>query len=169
LEIEKLALSLSDVKSIARSPLWRTYWICNKNSKIFDGCVSDWTDDQRLLYNMSQMYDNVREHPECPDDKVIEDDDMLDGWMIDQRAQQMKNKKIKAFDNKHNTGNAKEVFLFPNNQEEFSEVMSLNDTGGKQTIKERMAFVRNKGKAQEYELPDVQRELQAQLRQLNKR
>jgi guanylate kinase len=94
---------------------------------------------------------------------------MLDGWMIEQRKQQAKNKKIKAFDSKNNgMKNAKEVFLFPKNQEEFSEVMSLNDPEGKMTIKERMSFVQQKGKAEEYELPDVKRDIQMQLRQLNK-
>lgn len=168
-EIDKLSLSLTDIKTIARSPIWRTYWSCNKNVKIFDGCVSEWTDDQRLLYSMSQMYDSIREHPECPEDRVIDDDDMLDGWMIDQRRQQAKNKKIKSFDGKNNhMKNANEIFLFPKNEEEFSDVMALNDQEGIMTIKERISFIDKKGKAEEYELPDVQRSLQAQLRKLNR-
>lgn len=167
-EIEKLTFSLTDIKSIARSPIWRTYWSCNKNTKLFDNCISNWTDDQRLLYSMSQMYDSIREHPECPEDRVIDDDDMLDGWMIDQRKQQAKNKKVKAFEGKNSTKNANEIFLFPKNQEEFAEVMDLNDAESKMTIQERMAFIKQKGKAEEYELPDVKRDIQAQLRQLNR-
>ncbi len=168
-EIEKLTFSLTDIKKIARSPIWRTYWACNKNSKLFDDCVAKWTDDQRLLYSMSQMYDSVREHPECPDEKVIEDDDMLDGWMIYQRREQSKNKKIKNLNGKNSLKDSKEIFLFPKDEEQFQEVMELNDLESKAVIKERMAFIKAKGKTEEYELPDVKRDIQNDLRRLNKR
>lgn len=170
-EIDKLTLSLNNIKEIARSGLWRSYWSGNKNSSVFNGSISEWTDNQRLLYSMSQMYDSIRDHPECPDDRVINDDDMLDGWMIEQRKEQSKNKKIKSVENKNkNINNSKEVFLFPENEEEFKEIMDLNDDEGKMTIKERMSFISQKGGVvQEYELPDVQRDIKEQLRQLNRK
>lgn len=169
-EIDKISLSLADIKSIARSELWGTYWNCHKACPIFNGNIAEWTDEQRLLYSMSRMYENIREHPECPEDKVIKDDDMLDGWMIEQRREQQKNKKRQSLDSRNkNLNNAKEVFLFPSSKEEFSEIMDLNDTEGKMIIKERMNFVSQQGRdVQEYELPDVQRDIRAELRQLNK-
>ena len=50
-EIDKISLSLSDIKSIARSELWGTYWNCHKACSIFNGNITEWTDEQRLLYN----------------------------------------------------------------------------------------------------------------------
>ena len=38
------------------------------------------------------MYDNVYESHERPNDKIIEDDDCLDGWFIVQRRKHEKDK-----------------------------------------------------------------------------
>lgn len=169
-EIEKMSIGLHDIKVLARSITWKSYWSANKNHNIFDGAVIDWTDDQRTLFKVSQMYDNINEHPECPENIVIEDDDMLDGWMIIQQREQNKAKKEKRLESS-NKGlkNATEVFLFPKDQEEFSDIMSLNSVESKMAIKEKMDFIQKKGSAEEYELPDVKRNIQATINEMNKR
>jgi hypothetical protein len=169
-QIDSLCISLSDIKILARSSIWKSYWSAHKNNTVFDGSVCEWTDDQRTLFKISQMYDNIYEHPDCPDDIVINDDDMLDGWMIFQQREQSKLKKQKSLESSNNKmKNANEVFLFPKTQEEFSDVISLNSDENKMIIKEKMDFIKEKGSVKDYELPDVQRDIQATLRELNKR
>ena len=46
----------------------------------------------------SKLYDGAYEHPECPEDSVIQDDDMFDGWMIFQRRKREKSKTAKQVD-----------------------------------------------------------------------
>jgi hypothetical protein len=169
-QIETLSISLSDIKKLARSAIWKSYWSANKNHSIFNGSVCDWNDDQRTLFKISQMYDNIYEHPQCPDDIIIDDEDMLDGWMIVQQREQSKLKKQKDLESSNNKiKNANEVFLFPKTQEEFSDVINLNSDESKMAIKEKMSFIQEKKSAKEHELPDVQRDIQTTLRELNRR
>lgn len=169
-EISHMAIGISEYKELARHDAWKSYWTANKNHDVFNGPVCSWTDDQRMMFKISRMYDNIYEHPECPEEVVIADDDMLDGWMILQQREQTKAKKEKSLDSTtRNLRDASEIFLFPQSQEEFSDIMSLNSDETKMEIKEKMAFIAKKGEAAEHEMPDVQRKLQQTIRELNKR
>lgn len=169
-EIDKLGIQLHNMKIVARSPQWKSYWGARKYNNLFDNTIVNWTDDQRMIYKLSQMYDNIYEHPECPEEIVINDDDMLDGWMIMQQREQNRNKKQKGVESR-NKGlqNASEVFLFPQNDEEFKDIIGLNSVEGKMTIQEKMRFIEQRGEAEEYELPDVQRNIRNEINELNKR
>jgi hypothetical protein len=169
-EIEALTVNISDIKKLARSPSWKSYWTANKNHSVFSGPVSEWSEEQRLLYKLSQMYDNIYEHPECPEDIVIEDDDMLDGWLLLQQRERVKAKKQKSLElNNKKIKDSNEVFLFPKSQEEFADVMALNSDEARLDIQEKMRFIEAKGSAEDSELPDVKRNIQLQLNALNKR
>ena len=38
--------------------------------------------DQRKLISWTNIYRNIRNHPEFPGQRIIEDHDAFDGWMI---------------------------------------------------------------------------------------
>ena len=82
-EINEHVLDSPQFKLLARTDMWRMYWNANKGN-VFPGSASEWSFDQRTLVNVSRMYDNVHEHPECPEEEVIKDDDMIisDSWDI---------------------------------------------------------------------------------------
>jgi len=158
-EVNKSTISIESFKKIARSQLWRSFWNASKDH-VFPGPVCYWTDDQRTLVNITKMYDSVYEHPECPADEIIEDDDMLDGWMIVQKRKNDKAKKQKNIDEMNpNLKNAGEVFLMSNDQESFENIMSLNDVQASMRMKEKFGYITSAGTAEDYELPDVQREI----------
>tara|TARA_B100002019_G_scaffold293116_1_gene318822 strand:+ start:4141 stop:5208 length:1068 start_codon:yes stop_codon:yes gene_type:complete len=163
-EIYKHATTIEGMKELARSGQWRAYWNCSKEN-IFPKTVTEWTDDQRLLVSFSRMYDNVYEHPEAPDQKVIEDDDVLDGWFIYQKNKREKQKKQDSFSKAGNNGSARnmaraqEIFLTPNQDQSVEDIMNLNDINGKMKIRERSNFLKGKGEVKEADLPDVQIEL----------
>ena len=163
-EIYKNSTTMEDMKELARSGQWRAYWNCSKEN-IFPKTATEWTDDQRLLVSFTRMYDNVHEHPECPDEKVINDDDVLDGWFIYQKKKREREKKENKSNRSFQSGSsrnmdrAQEVFLTPNEDQSVEEIMDLNDTGSKIKIKERMNFIKQKGEVKEAELPDVQIDL----------
>ena len=160
-EINKYSISISDFKNLARSYIWRSYWNSNKNTNIFPGAISEWTDDQRSLVSFSQMYDSVYEHPECPSEKVIEDDDMLDGWMIVQKRKVDNIKKQISIDNANpNLKNAGEVFLFGKKQEEIEEILSLNSKESLNRLNEKIQAINNaKGFIEDSHLPDNRRQI----------
>jgi hypothetical protein len=166
-EINKYIISIENFKKLARSYLWKSYWNINKNNTIFPGAISEWTDDQRSLVSFSQMYDSIHEHPECPDDKIIEDDDMLDGWMISQKRKIMQEKKQTTIDSLNpNLKKASEVFLFGQKPEEIEEILSLNDKIAMNRMKEKIQYINAHGSAEDGALPDNRRQITADATQM---
>lgn len=161
-ELNKHTISINEFKKLARSNIWRAYWNIKKD-RVFNEHLSD---DQKTLMGLSQMYDRVYEHPDCPDDSIIEDDDALDGWMILQRQKIEKDKKQQQIDNLNpKLKNAQEVFLFANNAEEAEDIVSLNSQESLYKMKSKIAHVQKFGETQESQLPDVQIDLRNQLNQ----
>lgn len=157
--LSQYSIGISLFKEIARSGLWKNYWSANKDN-LFDKPVVNWTDEQKTLVVISKMYDSIHEHPESPPDIVIEDDDMLDGWMILQRIESEK-KKTKNRNESLLPGklkNAQEVFLMAGSKEEAQSIYSMNDEQSMGIIRERNNLVK-KGSVKEQNLPDVQRDL----------
>lgn len=167
-KVNQYIISISQFKNIARSQLWRSYWNSNKDH-ILPGSVAEWTDDQRTLINISKMYDSVYEHPECPTENVIEDEDLLDGWMIFQKQKTEKMKNQQKFEDLHpNLKNANEVFLMADNSNAFEDIMSLNSTEAKHRLQTKINYINQKGTATEFELPDIQNEIRQQSEELLK-
>jgi hypothetical protein len=158
-EINHNTINMDQLKFLARSSMWRSYWNANKNN-VFSTQVIDWTDDQRNLVNITKMYDNIYENEHCPPDSIINDDDMLDGWMILQRRKREKEKTQQSIDELNpNLKNANEVFLFANNNESYEEITSLNSAEASARLKEKMNYIKTAGTVDDSKLPDVQREL----------
>jgi len=165
-EINKYTISINDFKKISRHYIWKSYWNAHKNNPIFPGPISEWTDDQRSLVSFSQMYDSIYEHPESPPEGVIEDDDMLDGWMIVQKRKVEKAKKQQTVDELNpNLKNAGEVFLFGKNTNEIEDILSLNSKESMHRMKEKISYINSVGSTEDYALPDVKRDLLNQSRE----
>jgi hypothetical protein len=159
-------ISIEDYKNVARSEQWKAIWNSNKNN-LFNKSAYDLSDEQKTLISISNMYDRIYEHPECPGDDVINDDDILDGWMIYQRNKADKIKKqnsAQELANKHK--NAKEIFVVAD-KEDVNDILDLNSSVSSSIIKQRRGLIRNsKEGVDEVNLPDVQMEL---LQKINKR
>lgn len=170
-EIDKYIVSTEKYKLLARSNVWKSYWNCNKYNNLFNKPISDMTEEQRALINISRMYDNIYEHPECPDDKIIQDDDMLDGWMIFQKKKRDKEKKQEVLLGSSNNKmkNASEIFMLASQREEAEEILDLNSDENKSLIRGKMNYIQQKGSIDEKDLPDVQMNLRQQINEFNKR
>jgi hypothetical protein len=164
-------IDISQYKKLARSDYWRNYYNTNKQ-QVF-GCPSiELSEEQRALLNTSIMYDRIYEHPDCPDSEIIEDDDALDGWMLQQQEENKKQKQQKGVDNilSDKVKNSREIFLLAKDQEQKEQIFSLNSAESANRLKEKTQAVLNSDKAlMECELPDVQREIKQRMAELNKR
>ena len=157
--ISESFISIEQYKTMAKHEYWKNIWNSNKNH-LFTGPACLYTDEQKTLINISLMYDRIYEHPECPDESVVNDDDMLDGWMIDQKKKNEEKKKennAKDLVNKHK--NAKEIFIV-SDPNDANSVYSMNTGQSRSIIKQRAGAI---AKAQEgldeFRLPDVQQDL----------
>lgn len=161
-------IEISVFRELARSDMWKNYWSANKDN-LFDRSAINWTDEQRTLVILTKMYDAAMEHPECPPDSVLEDDDMFDGWMIVQRKEneklRNKNRTEKLLEGKK-LDKAGEIFVMAKSKEEASNIFDLNDPNSRNIIKERQSIIINSNKdINEAELPDVKRNLVMQSNQ----
>jgi hypothetical protein len=120
-----------------------------KQSGVFGKPASELTRDQVALCSYSSMYDNVYESTESPDDKVIQDDDCLDGWFIHQKREHDKQKKKKQTDDmikNPKIANSQEVFLMARDQEEANKIFDVNHPAVRGIIRDRQNTIQNAGK-----------------------
>jgi hypothetical protein len=156
------SIEIRTYREIARSNQWHQYWNGDK-SRLFDKPVVEWTDEQRTLVSLTRMYDSAREHPDCPGEEVMNDDDAFDGWAITERRKTEKEKSKKRAEKMlpGKLKNANEIYVVANSKQEAQDIYNLNDYGGQAIIKERENMIkRTQGSAvKEQNLPDVQRDL----------
>lgn len=153
--------SNTDLRLIARSEPWRSFWSINPN------CFRVLGDEQKALIMFSKMYDTVYDHPDRPEEAVINDDDMLDGWFISMKkkaeAEKSKNKQ-NILTNRHPT--AQEIFVAsvdksgrPLTDQEVNEISNMNDIKAKITKKEITELVKQKGVVRDMDIPSVRLEI----------
>jgi hypothetical protein len=146
-------------RELVRSEPWKSLWASRKfcGRGVFDVASVDLSDDQRSLLIWSSVYESIYDHPECPPESVIEDDDMLDGWMIIQRRKregeqirgrerEIKSEKIK---------NAHEIMFPADNIEDAREIERMNDAPASMIKQQRMNLVKQKGEVSELHMPDT--------------
>lgn len=148
-------LSTHDLRQIAKSDLWQSYY----SDDTFPTCSALQNDDQRHLIRLTKMYDSVKQHPDCPSDDVIQDDDALDGWFLFQKAksEQDKNKKqiMDRVGGSNNMNKAGELFVMTNDLEEARTIYNLNDPKTKQDLAATKRIAQQKGSVKWTDLDHV--------------
>ena len=164
----------SDFRMIARNDPWRAMWMIGKTTgSLLGKCAAQFTVNQTQLCTYSSMYDNVYESSERPNDKIIDDDDCLDGWFIVQRRKYEKDRKqqeVDALTSNPKIANSQEVFVMASSQESANEIYDLNDVVGRSTIHNRNAQIEEAGNLDFRKLHDIQTDMAMQGHQegLNK-
>lgn len=128
----KNAINEEQIRDIAMSHEWTAYSGLSKSPT--GKSPIHMTDYQRRLLSWTNVYKNVRSHPDFPGEKIMGDHIAFDGWMILTNRKESAGKAIKMqFDNlKPNTRN---VFIGKSNKEEHDEVMSLNSPEAIYTVR----------------------------------
>tara|TARA_R100000805_G_C3623597_1_gene129608 strand:+ start:620 stop:1669 length:1050 start_codon:yes stop_codon:yes gene_type:complete len=157
-------ISSTQFRSVARTEPWRSMWnIGKKQGNAFGKSASELTKDQISLSSYSCMYDNVYENSDAPDEKVIEDDDCLDGWFIHQRREYDKQKKKRQTEDmikNPKIANSQEIFLMANDQEEANKIFDVNHPAVRGIIKDRQNTIQNAGKQIKFtELNDIKQDI----------
>lgn len=168
-EIHTNNITIEDLKKLAKHDFWRSYWDSNKKNT-FNGPSISWTDEQRLLVNLTQMYDSIREHPECPTNDVFNDNHALDGWMLYQKQKTEIEKKQKDIETRlgldKKKGRAEEVFIMSSSKEQNAEIYALNDNETRKEIAMVAKTVNEKGSMAWHEVPFMKRRIDEAREQL---
>ncbi len=159
--------SETEIRLLARTEPWRSIWNTRKSEGSVFGLPSvSLNEEQRALSVWSSIYDSVYEHSECPIDDVIEDDDVLDGWMILQRRkrkQQGDKKGIENFTENERIRGSSELFIPVDTMEDAKKLNEYMDPHSLAIKKQRLRFVAKHGEVKEYKMPDTQIEIQGEL------
>jgi len=166
-------LNEKKIRELARNEPWRTLWLLNASNaiKLFNNNSRDLSLDQRAILIWSKTYDNIYESMECPNDDVINDDDMIDGWFIIQRQKRDKQRAESEFD--ANTKNEKiknssEIFVMANSKKDAQRIDGMNDIGGKIVKKQREELIKQNSGASQNEFQDEKIKLNSQSQQMFK-
>ena len=150
----------NEIRQIAKKDDWRAYWRGIKlGYRIFGDVL---TKEQYSLISWSQFYDNVYESADCPDDTIIEDDDLLDGWCIAQKKKRKEEEKRKIGDR---YGNANEIFIPVASPEQAAKINELNDGQAKMIRRQRENLIQKLGSVREQDMPDSKMEIKQQAMQ----
>lgn len=168
-EVARQKLTEAHYRELARSEPWRSIWSSRTSEgSLFGVPVTRHNEDQHNLVCWSMLYDNVYSHPNAPSDEVIADDDVLDGWLIDQRRQReaaanegsadelIKNEKIRS---------SQEVYLVADTVDDARKVESLNSAAATATKRQRFKALKEAGTLNELEMPDTKRRLRMEATQ----
>lgn len=117
------SLSELEIRDIALSNEWSVYSSISKSP--LQKSPFKMTDYQRKLISWTNVYRNVRNHPDFPGQRVADDHDAFDGWMIllGRKESAEKSKKLNIENLKPN---ARNVFVGQASKEDEEEIMSLN-------------------------------------------
>lgn len=152
-----------DTRELSKGEPWRSIWSASKvEGSVFGVPSARLTSLQKSLIMWSKIYDSIRESSECPPDEVVDDDDMIDGWLIlqsrkhnDERTNRITGKNVEG---KH--GGAGETFVIVENPADIARVESLNVGDARIRKMQRLAALEQSGgKLAEQYMPDSQNTL----------
>jgi hypothetical protein len=84
------------IRGLGRSVEWRNRWqaISESGASPFEGNSANWDRNKLNLIYWSKFYDNIYSHPDCPEERIINDDDALQGWVNTQIAKRGQQKPV---------------------------------------------------------------------------
>lgn len=160
------SISNTVFRELARTSPWNVFISASKYTNgVFDKPATLLSDEQLALLYWTSFYDSVSQAHDCPPNRIIENDDMLDGWLI------MKNRESKERE-KEQAGNqmitnkkiaeADEIFLVAKSAEDISNIDALNSNHAAALKQSRLAHIKRVGNTDHRDLPDVKQDLNIQ-------
>lgn len=155
------------MRMLSRTYPWSGLWSTLKqNGRIFNN--PDLTQEQQSLVSWSIMYDKIYESPDCPPEEVMDDDDMLDGWLLITKRKREADKQKQELQNKigGKMQNADDVFLIAETPSDAQKIELLNDPHISKIKKQRINQIKGaSGDILEQQLNDVKMKRAMQIRQ----
>lgn len=124
---------------------------------ISDKSAVELTDEQIGLLSWTTMYGNVRKSHDSPADFIIDDDDMLDGWLLtkqkERQSQQIEQTQESLFSDK--VGKHSEILLMASNKREAEDIYNMNDAKTEAVRQSRMKQLLKNQQMQDAQFNDV--------------
>ena len=155
-----------DLRGLSRNPKWRMIWSSGRQEgRVFGVPSTSLTDEQQTLIAWSKLYDNVNEHMEPPPQEVIDDDDMLDGWIILEQKKREKEQRERAQGSGKGKPGAQEMYIVAETPEDAKRIEQMNDASAAFMKRQRMAVLKKGGVVGEQHMPDSKQTISLQAAQ----
>lgn len=166
-DFSRSLLTEHQFRLLARTDPWSSIWSARKacSGSVFGKSVAELTKEQETIILWASIYDVVRESSDCPEEEVIEDDDMLDGWFLIQKEK----RKSAILGNKADgigKSGADEVYIPVGSIEDARKVDSLNNPVSAGIKKMRFAYLKKHGIVNEVHMPDTKQKITMQMNRL---
>lgn len=149
------------IREISKTDDWRRIWAVSRDATLLFGRQPhEFTGNQTSLILWSRTYDSCHESMETPPDKVIEDDDLFDGWLIKQRRKRETETKQEFGQDSMNLPDADEVFVPVETQSDIEEIDNMNDPIVRSVKRQRFKQIEESGTVHHGDLHDVRRDVQ---------
>lgn len=160
-EIVNKSIPDHEIRQLSKLEEWKAMWYSSGACAyhVFGKPITELSGEQISLINWSRFYDRILENYESPPPEVIEDDDMLDGWVIVQARKRNKDNKEPDI----NTPGT-EVFVMVENPDDVNRIESKNDLMSKLIKKQRENIIKRDGIVEEQNLPDAKQRINEQAR-----
>ena len=162
-EIAQNIIPVNKYKQIVKSDVWRKLYNSNPTN-VFARSASQHTEEQKAILSINQMYSKIYEHPECPSDEIVNDDDMFDGWMIHQKKEReaQKTKKDVSSLIGEKQRNAEELYPMAPTEDSAKKIDSMNTREAQLKRRLRDNKIKKMGQVSESNLPDKRQQIQMQ-------
>ena len=167
-KFSSLLLNEGQIRDLARNDPWKGLWLfsgSNNATTLFpNNKERSLSYDQKAILIWSRMYDNVSESMDAPSERVVNDDDMLDGWFIFQREKREQEKKENSADDTLNDkiSNSQEIMVMAKSNQDAQDINSLNSTNARMIKKDRSQVIKSQGTAKDIDFKDRKIELTKQ-------
>lgn len=158
----------STLRELARTSPWRQIWRGTDAIDIFGRPANEWTYNQRELVAWSHTYDSIFEAYQRPPKEVIEDDDLVDSWLMkesekmDERSKSDLSSSVLPPSGKKN--GKQEVFIM-SDAEGAKNVYAMNDPVSRARVKAQQRVIEKHGRIKEQHLPESQNQMREQIMQ----
>jgi len=151
------------LREIARTDPWRSMWNASKIvNRIFNGNPIEWSYNQTELVRWSHLYDMVFDSCDRPSSLVVDDDDLLDSWIIRQNEKfdsSSKQKESEKILNLSNTQNGRQEVFVVTDRNSASRVYDMNTPVARRTIKRNQEIISGSHEISDAHLPNSQAEI----------
>jgi hypothetical protein len=151
------------LREIARTDPWRFMWNAGKIvSRIFNGNPIEWGYNQAELVRWSHLYDMVFDSYDRPSSLVVNDDDLLDSWIIRQNEKSdssTKQKESEGILNISNTQSGRQEVFVVTDRNSASRVYDMNTPVARRTIKRNQEIISGSHEISDAHLPNSQAEM----------
>lgn len=157
-------------RELARTAPWTVFVSASKyTTGIFDKPSTQLSDEQLTLLYWTSFYDSVSQAHDAPPSRIIENDDMLDGWLIMKNKEAKEREKESVSNNlvkNQKIANSDEIFMPVKTSQEASEIDALNSGHAAALKQSRITQVKQCGQVDHRDLYDVKQDLNIQKAQL---